>query len=243
MSQPAFYHLEAKGENTSFTCYFNGIPVLINKDQVDATASIPVQSFMIGTGNALKVEATTIEQDKPGTLSITIVPYNNGEYADTGEQKEGIAQLTFEVGNKQIIKEISFDNEEHNFSYIFKDGEELDEAQVFEYAMAIYKLMENRDAEGFMDQMRYKIKDYSLMYGHSEMDMKNGLKQQLLTSFFKTKYPKLVVNRISVKSYCDGRVWELLLDGEEFLKKKEDGGSMQMPVYVAKIDGMLGIVR
>ncbi|MGK7392715.1 MAG: hypothetical protein ACNS60_20335 [Candidatus Cyclobacteriaceae bacterium M2_1C_046] len=243
MAQPDFYHLEVKSENVKFTCFLNGIPLYTNKDILDASASIPIQMFMTGKDNELRVEAVTIADDETGSIMVNIVPFAKGEFADTEKYTPGIAELKINATNEPTSESIKFDNEGHDYSYIFKEGKELEEKEVLEYGNELYKFIQNADAEGFVNEMEPYIKDYSAAYGYTAQQLKEGLAQQLSGAFFSAKQPTLESSRLSAKSYSNNRVWELLIDGEEFLKKKEEGGSSQMPVYVAKINGELSIVR
>ncbi|MTI38125.1 hypothetical protein [Fulvivirga lutimaris] len=239
MAQPDFYHLSVNSENIKFTCYLNGFPVYASEDEYDAIVSLPVQLFLVGKNNTLKIEAEAYDKSKPGILEADVAPFSQGEMVDTG----GIdAKLSMEVTDMSS-KEMTFDNERFDFSDLLLTGDQLKEADVKAFGKKLYGYLVAGDAKGFVGEMAVKIRDYAATNPYTEEQMREGLTQQLQQTFFSQKHDAVADDQISVVSYSDGRIWEIKIRGEEFLKYNEDGGSMQMPVYVGSVKGKLSIVR
>jgi len=243
MGQPDFYHLEVSATNASLEVFLNGVPVHQSDNEFDAPASIPIQLFMIGKDNVLEVQASASKKNKPGQVVLNINPYNKGDYSDTQSESSKVARLELELGDTIEKKSIIFDNEGHNYSYIFKNGDILSEEEVLKYGRKLYQLLQQGKAIEFVKEMPHRSKDYASNYGVSQEQVEQMIAQQLAESFFNEKYPDLDEDRLEANSFNSGRVWEITIDGHEFLKKEDDDGSFQMPVWVAKINGSISIVR
>lgn len=242
MAQPDFYHLEVDSENVEFTCYLNGLPVYMAKDKFEATVSLPVQLYLIGKSNKLMIQAKTIDKSKEGKISAKVVPYEKGDIVATDEEKISKISVVMELKDKSS-KEIMFDNERFDFSEVIIKGEQLKEDEVMNYARQLSSYLEKGDAAGFVGEMNLKIIDYGSANSYTAEEMREGLTQQFKQTFFKKKNHGIAVDRISLHSFNDGRVWEIKVDGAEFLKYSEEDNSMQMSVYVGSVKGKLGIVR
>ncbi len=242
MAQPDFYHLNVDSNNVKFTCYLNGFPVYSSEDKFDATVSMPVQLYLIGKGNTLMIDAEAIDKSKVGRISALVEPYQKGDVVATNTTKEGDKTLNMEI-KERTKTEMTFDNERFDYSALLVNGDKLGEKEVIEYAKKLRKYVENADAKGFVSEMELKIADYSAANDYSANDMRQGLTQQFEQTFFKKKQPAIPEDNISAVSFDEGRIWEIRIEGREFLKLEEDGGSMQMSVYVGSVNGTLGIVR
>jgi len=242
MAQPDFYHLEVDSDNVEFTCYLNGVPVYMAEDEQTANVSLPVHLYMVGKDNKLKIEAEAIDNSRAGIIKAQVVAYQQGEIVTTDAEKTGETNIEMEVADK-VTKEILFNNDKYDFSAVLVNGDKLSEEQVLEYAKELTTYKEVADAAGFVGEMELKIQDYSSSYPYTANQMRAGLTQQFEQSFFKEKSEAVALDRISVIGYNDGGIWEIRIDGVEFLTYNEDGGSMQMPVYVASVNGTMSIVR
>ena len=79
MAQPDYYHLSVETNNVKYTCYLNGFPVYEGADKYEASMSLPVQLFLVGKANELKIEAEAIDKSKEGTITAQIAPFQQGD--------------------------------------------------------------------------------------------------------------------------------------------------------------------
>ena len=242
--QPDFYNLGVQSQNVKYTCYINGFPVHIHNESAGkAAVTLPVQLFLIGSGNILTVEAQAIDPEKAAKLYCNIIPYNKGELANAHSSLHSIAEMDIDVSTQNTTRSISFDNEGYDYSYIFSGGAELTEAEVCRYGEELYGYLKNSDVESFVGQMDHMIRDYSLIIDVSEQEIQNAVKEQLTALLAKTGFGALQKHRISAQGYSNNKIWEILLDRGVFLNISEGEEQIQMPVFVAKINGRINIVR
>lgn len=243
MAQPDIYQMQVKAENAAYTIYLNGFPVYQGKDAAYGKTTFPVHLYLIGKNNSMTIEVEPLNSSEKAQVVAYIDPFKNGEILELGEGPNSEERLLHIETTNKTSKSKEFDNDVFNFSKTLTQGKVLKEKEVLAYGQRLIEYLTKADAEGFVGEMELKILDYASAHEYTADQMRDGLTGQFKASFFKAPSDDKDNSRLSVESYNDGRVWEIMLDGEEFLKYEEDGGSFQMRVYVAKIDGKLGIVR
>ncbi len=242
MAQPDFYHLEIESDNVEFSCYLNGFPVYSSSDKNESSVSLPVHVYLIGSDNKLLIEAEAIDKSKEGKVNAHISEYQNGEVVVTNDLKSGGPELSIKTTDKEK-RDLVFDNQRFDFSKTLMKGDILNSSEVQAYALKLWKYKEQGDAKGFVGEMRLKINDYAAAHEYSADQMREGLTAQFDQTFFKKKDAAIIIDQVGLESYNGGRVWEIKIEGHEFLNITEDDGSMFMSVYVASFDEELGIIR
>lgn len=243
MAQPPdFYQLNVQSNNVKFACVLNGFPVYHAEDSLDGAVSLPVQLYLVGKNNKLQIEGEAIDKSKSGTIHAQIVPYHQGDMLNSREVKNGVPTLTFEVKEKDR-KELTFDNERFDFSATLLNTNPVSEAEARAYGKKLYGYLMQGDASGFVSEMTPKINDYSAAAPYSAEEMRLGLTQQYERTFFSKKAPAIPDNQITAIALNGNKIWEIRIGGKDFLRMVEDGGSMQMSVFVAMVNGQMSIVR
>jgi hypothetical protein len=138
----------------------------------------------------------------------------------------------------------TFDNEAGpDFSQIFEEASRLPDRsatreRLRDYAMHLRDLMAEKDTSALFEEFRlyyaqqYKITGYP---GSVQKDKASLLENVVMDD------PVLDFNRedVDLRSWSDGRVWEIHRDGEAFFRS----GDSIREVYVAEIGGDLKVVR
>lgn len=243
MAQPDIYQMQVKAENAAYTIYLNGFPVYQGKDSEYSKTTFPVHLYLIGKNNQMTIEVEPLNSSEKAQVVAYVDPFKNGEMVDLGEGPNSDARLLHVETTSKTSQTKAFDNEVFDFSNTLTKGKVLKEKDVLAYGQQLANYLAKGDAEGFVSEMELKITDYASAHDYTTEEMRAGLTGQFKGTFFNKATDEIKASRITVKSYNDDRVWEIMLDGSEFLKYAEEGGSFQMAVYVGKIDGMIGIIR
>jgi len=242
MESPDLYNIELHNSNTVYNCYINGFPVALK--EANSRISLPVHLFLVGAQNSLKIEASQ-KGEQPGTLNAMIVPYKRGGITGLNSEKDAIASLNIDCDGSHTSEEIVFDNNNFDFSSTLLQAEEMTKTEVKVYGEFLQELVNSQSLNEFIDEMQIKIRDQAKAYaafGDTEEDVKKEFTQILKTVFFKEK--ESTIKELSATSYCNDRVWELLLDNKEFLfKEVEEGFYQKVSIFVAKTNGKIHVVR
>jgi len=236
-----FYYLKVSTTNVEVQCYINGFPVYEIKTTGTVINQVPVNLALIGKNNTLKIVAKPTGDN--AFVNGDIVPYKGGEMVGTDDDREGVLSFEFSTENESI-KTFEFNNDRYDYSDILINTPKIeDEERLKDYAIELVAMVERRDTENLLEQLRPKIEDYAKAYTVESDIMIQNMRQVLNENIFTMKREKVQREDIELVSHCDGRLWELRQNGHPLIYRETENGSEQMEVYVGEIDGMLRIVR
>ncbi len=137
-----------------------------------------------------------------------------------------------------------FDNEGPRFPALFQGAEVIEDPEpLLDYAMHLHALAKRSSATALAAELRPKMRDYAAAYYEDETTL-NG---QLLDFLRDRMFPgplDLAFGRTDILPvpWCGGRIWELRrLPHRAFFSTQ--GGDLEIPVYVARHEGALKVVR
>jgi hypothetical protein len=120
------------------------------------------------------------------------------------------------------------------------------EQRLRDYAAHLRSLVAREQAEALAQEFKPKLDDYSTLHPDSGKNFVEEFPQFLREEFFPGR-PITGFDRsdVGVRSWCEGRIWELFVKPDQpFLKTKGgDGASNEIPVFVGEVDGALKVVR
>lgn len=142
---------------------------------------------------------------------------------------------------------VTFDNVGASFrERLMRSNEITDEERLRNYAEHLRSLVVKKSAEALAREFKPKLDDYSMLHPDSGKDFTKEFPQFLREVFFPGQ-PIVEFERsdIGVKSWCEGRIWEIFVKPEQpFLKTKGmDGKSNELPIFVGEVGGKLKVVR
>ena len=143
---------------------------------------------------------------------------------------------------------LTFDNEAPSFRALLLEGPVIeDRKRLLTYAEHLRGLMRERDAEALTREFTPKFDDYREAFpGTPDEDPAAGFPRFLEEEFFPGgPMTAFEMDAVSLRAWCDGRIWELYVDPDRpfFTTHGRNGPANELPVYVARIDGSLKIVR
>jgi len=237
-----FYYLKVTTTNVEVNCYINGFPVYEIKESGELTNQIPVNLALIGEGNELQIVATPLGEE--ASVSGGISPYAGGDIVSTDDDKKGVLDFEFVVP-EPIKKTFTFDNDRFDFSHQLMDVPEIhDEKSLKAFGKQLLEWIKAKKTKALVEAMMPKIEATALAFSVDQQIMIDNMKNVLSESVFKLPVQQVTEADIDPRPYCNNRVWELKTKSRHpLIYAEEEGGSMSMAIYVAKIDGQLRVVR
>lgn len=159
-------------------------------------------------------------------------------------QEGALDSLRAWASRNPMTASTTFDNESGpDFSRVFEEAPRLEDTpatrrRLKDYAMRLRGLMAEKDTSALFEEFRfyyaqqYKVTGYP---GSVEEDKASLLESVVMED------PDLDFGRqeVDLRSWSDGRVWEVHRDGEAFFRS----GATIQEIYVAELDGRLRVVR
>ncbi|TKC96339.1 hypothetical protein [Polyangium fumosum] len=233
-------------------------------DAVDARAPIslapPINQLLVGKGNVLGIQALpTITREgmsSPLDIDITgsVSAYQEGDFV--APDAPGDVVLTIDVksalaGQVPAIPlqlSFEFDNDGPAFPALFREAAPIEEPEpLLAYAAHLRDLFAAKDVAGIVKEFSPKLRDYGIAYDETEARMRDEFVEFVQSRLFPGPMDlKFEASHILPVSMCEGRIWELQRKPLRPLLQTlpdKDGGQFQIPVYVARVDGALRVVR
>ncbi|MDX1628712.1 MAG: hypothetical protein R3345_08430 [Fulvivirga sp.] len=238
-----FYYLKVSSANAEITCFVNGFPVYEIKDEGQIINQVPINMALIGEGNQLEIVVKPLGGQ--AFVKGDIAPYGGGEIVSSDDTREGIIAFDFS-SDQEVTKTFHFDNERFDFAETLVEPPVIaQEERLREYGEKIIALILDKNTDDLMKEMAPKIETAAMAYS-VELDlMKQNLRQFFEDGLYSLDLKVVNSENIIPEPYCDGRVWELTIEGgkKPLIYAEEEDGATFMKVYVAEIDGILKVVR
>ncbi len=240
--KPEFFYLKVTSVDSEVKCFLNGFPVYELRSEGEVTNQIPVNVYLAGRKNELKIWMKPL--DGPAKVVVSAYLYDDSDVVSTDDAQPGRKEFVVESSGEPKEQVFHFDSGKFDFSEVFLDapviamGPELNT-----YAAALLKMIGGTDVKGLLAEMNPKVRDYALAFSAPEEVLRTSLEEQLSMFLSDEKLVKPIPEEITWTSYCEGRVWALRGSSGRALLYIDDGNDQSLEIYVALVDGKLGIVR
>jgi len=266
---PRIYSLEVFASKCIVEITINGLFIFRADAKNGTSLNYPFNTELIGKGNEIKITAypTLLDNGLPSSYSDvkilgTIKIYGENEITGPGagqfvqriEFSDVLAQRQMQAETITDLtklfpmsKSFTFDNEGLSFKNRLVDAPVIkDEKILLDYAEKLRDIITKQDLEALWAEYKPKVDDYALAYPPEFPEPLNWF-----TDFFKNDFfpggPITNFKRgdIGLRSWCDGRVWELFVKPAQkfFVNQGLDGDINSVEVYVSMVDGKLRIIR
>ena len=199
-------------------------------------ATAPLNPFLIGKGNVLRIEVTA--KADGGKLSCSVEDAMTGDIVDTGNA----AEIPLPDGDPPHVIEQTFDSEMEGFAKLLAEAKPSDEASMVAFALKLRDMLNAGDKDGVLALFKPKFEAISADFGQP-IDMIMGQAGQMVAAFTSAKH-EFESGDVDARPHCDNKLWELKhKNGHALIRIEEDGGSMSLDVCAAQMPGGIEIVR
>lgn len=230
IAQKQFYSIETSNkQGETLVCKINGFVVLSSSKAFDVN-SISIDAFLSGKNT---LEITFKGKSAKSAVSINLKSIK-------GEENPKVT--TIKVSGMNAYKTLTFTSEDSTFGVLLnKISVVKDRNQVIKYGENLLNQLKNKDITGLVKEMQPKIDDYAAIYAVSPQILEQNFLQAqsiiLAKATAKTTDIKLI-------PMCKGKIYEIRLGNKPFFSSTDkEGGTYELPVYVAKLNGVFQIVR
>ncbi|MDI3291313.1 hypothetical protein [Polyangium sp. 15x6] len=238
----------------------NGFQLLAVDARAPISVAPPINQLLVGKGNVLAIQAlpTITRQGMSSPLDIDITgsvsAYQKGDIVAPDEAGDVVLAidvrkaLAGQVPAIPLQLAFEFDNEGPAFPELFREAEVIEDPEpLLAYATHLRDLFAAGDAAGLVKEFAPKLRDFGAAYYQTEAYMRDEfvsfLQRRLLPGPMDLAFKGTDILPVSM---CEGRIWELMRKPRIPLLQTmpdKNGGQLQIPVYVGRIDGALRVVR
>jgi len=139
-----------------------------------------------------------------------------------------------------------FDNRDYDFSARLRaPAVGVPEAQLVDYALHLVNLFLRGDVGAFLDEYAYKTADLAVAYGRHTQEVQHEVYELVSKAMRDGLAHTPAREDILVRSWCDGRIYELAIKpGRSLITTiAGDEGAMDVPIFVTLIEHRLRIIR
>jgi hypothetical protein len=263
------YYVEVFANNCIIEITVNGLFLARSDAKNGSSLNYPFNTELIGKGNTVTVATYPTLLDSGVISSFTDVIVNGAikkyQLGDiTGPESGEIVEIVdFEEVKKEKSENVSglaalaalfplkksyvFDNEGLSFKNRFIDAPAIqDKDKLLDYGLLLRNLLEARNLDRLCAEFEPKLKDYGITYPQDLPDPVKWFRDFMQTDFFPgspiTSFDR---NAIGLRSWCDGKVWELYLKPSTtfFSNKGDDGDINNVEIYVGLVGDQLKVIR
>ncbi|MCB9895584.1 MAG: hypothetical protein H6839_14140 [Planctomycetes bacterium] len=234
------WQLSANYQGITATGSINGFPC-ISADTGESGESgfttAPLNPFLIGKGNVLRIEVTA--KTKDATLNCSVEDAMTGDIVDTGNA----AEIKLPDGDPPHVVEIKFDSPQEGFATLLGQLKPADEKAIVDYALKLRDMFNAKDFDGLKKEMMPKFEDLAASFGHPLEAMVAQVGEMLQA--FSSKEHEFEAADIKAEPCCDNKLWKLTAakDGKALIRIEEDDGMMSLDAVVGVLDSGPAIVR
>jgi hypothetical protein len=230
----AIWHLSANYRGVNARGFINGYPI-ISADTAESGeagfTSAPLNPFLVGKGNVLKVEITG--RGKDAEFNARVEAFQPGDMVDSG----GTGQISLD----QL--EHTFDTDEDHFSELLKQAQPATRDEMVAFALKLRDLLNGKKRKEALALFRPKMEALAGVFGVPVNAVTEQVEEVIGTMCkAKHQFDKADVN---AQSCCDGKLWQLLdKQGNALIRMEDqDGGTFSMDITAAKLPQGILIVR
>jgi hypothetical protein len=227
----AIWQLSANYRGVNARGFINGFPV-INADTADSGesgfTSSPLNPFLVGKGNLLRVEVTAKGSDPD--FNARVADMTPGDIVDSSDK----GQITLDN------LEYTFDSDEDHFSALLAQAEPTTEDEAVAFALKLRNMLNQRKQKELMDLFKPKLEALAGVFGAPLSAIEEQVDEVVRTmSNGKHKFD------VNAQACCDGKLWLLLdHDNQPLIRiEDDDGGALSMDIAIARLPQGIMIVR
>ncbi|APR88283.1 hypothetical protein A7982_13632 [Minicystis rosea] len=257
IDQP-IYHLRLVMRGCLARVTVNGFPVVAMNTRRPTSVGPPINAFLAGEGNVITIEALPAPGGPPNPLEVeirgSVAAFADGDIVAPDAPAEIVLPIDLRralVGKKPEFPMRAlfvFDNPGPAFPALFRESEVIEDLDpLFDYAMHLRSLAAQSDVGGLVAELAPKMCDYAAAYYETEDSMLQQLRDFLTGRMFPGPMDvDFGRGDILPVPWCGGRIWELrCAPSEPLLRTQPDGegARLEIPIYVALVNGGLKVVR
>lgn len=260
MQDKPIFHLNLSLRACLARVTLNGFQLLAVDARAPISLAPPVNQLLVGKGNVLGIQAlptiTRKGMSSPLDIDITgsVSAYKEGDIVAPDEVGDVVLSIDVQKALAGQVPAIplqltfEFDNEGPAFPELFREAEPIEDPEpLLAYATRLRDLFAASDVVGLVKEFAPKIRDFGQAYYETEARMRDDfvafVQGKLLPGPMDLAFGATDILPVSM---CEGRIWELMRKPKRPLLQTmpdKDGAQFQIPVYVAKVDGALRVVR
>jgi hypothetical protein len=254
---PDLYFLAVNSKSIHTTVLFNDVPLVDVKEGESIMSEIPVTGWLLPGDNTLKIIARAAPGAERITGEVSAAVYHHDNSSDVPKPLETYATIKFPAEESDLEKkaqsvEVTFDFSEELKAELWREAETLsvitesDKSEILSLVDGLGKAIVKGDIDKAIELQKYKIKDDALIEGNSSEEIEQALRANYAWLKdqkgieLRTYNPREIVYSLMAKN----RVVKLTKSaGEEVLQIESSDLSIEVPVFVSKINGVWKIVR
>lgn len=257
MPEKPIFHLNLTLRACLARITLNGFQLLAADARAPISLAPPINQLLVGKGNVLEIQAlptitregmsSPLDIDITGSVSAyqagdIVAPDAGGEIVLPIDVRTALAGA---VPSIPLLMKLEFDNEGPAFPELFREAEIIEDPEpLLAYATHLRDLFAAGDVAGLVKEFGPKIQDFGTAY-YTRMhdDFVAFVQNNLLPAPMDLAFKETDILPVSM---CEGRIWELQRKPLRPLLQTmpdKDGGQFEIPVYVARVDGALRVVR
>lgn len=199
-------------------------------------ATAPLNPFLIGKGNVLKVEITA--KGDNAKLKCSVEDAMTGDVIDTGLADE----IAIPDGDPPHTIEIRFDSEADGFKELLEKAQPTDAGTVTEFALKVRDTLNSGDKDAIIKLFMPKFEALSAAFGHPLEAMIASV-GDMIEHFTSKKY-EFSAEDVAPVAHCDNRLWDLRdKEGNALIRIVEEDGSSSLDLTVAVLPDGPAVVR
>lgn len=217
----------------------NGFPILdvaSADDGASGFAGVPLNPYLIGRGNRLRIEVTG---RRPGaTLACSIQCLGRDDVVDTGTAEP----VALPDGAPPHVIERTFDSEEAGFAALLAQARPTTAEVVTAFALRLRDTLNAGDSEGAWTCFRPKFEAIAAAIGQP-LSAIEGQVRAMLAMLAGARHAFDAADVVA-QPICDAKLWRLRhRDGGELLRVRQDDGTVTVDCCVAALAGGVAVVR
>jgi hypothetical protein len=227
----AIWQLTANYSGVSARGRINGFPVITTDASGEAGAtSAPLNAFLIGKGNVLKVEV--LDRKPDAEFSAKVEHVQQGDMVETG----GEGQVTLD----QL--EYTFDSDEDHFSGLLAAAQPVDAKVMVDFALKLRDYFNGRKHKELVTLLSPKMAALADVFGVPIEAVEEQV-DEVIDALCRAKH-KFEAADVNPVGCCGNKLWQLMdTQGEPLIRIKNDEGGLSLDIVAAKVPEGIRIVR
>lgn len=232
------------------TMLLNGFPVSENPLPARTTRMDMLNMSLCGARNLLRIDLNSVDGsafalklELKAHAADSIVTPSSGRaipISDAAQPPGGIALQSDPHG--RLTFEGWFATPGLDFSDLFFRAPPVDRAAAALFAKQVVEAFETRAIEPLLGWHERLIRDVAVARGISPAEALAGVREEIQEAMSIGLAPGWAQRPISFRPWCEGRLLEAVVSTDRPLIKTV-GGEMDMPCFIAQVDGRLQVVR
>jgi hypothetical protein len=227
----SIWQLTANYRGVSARGFINGFPVISTDSSGDAGfTSVPLNAFLIGKGNLLKVEV--LDRKPDAEFSAKVEHVQQGDMVETG----GEGQITLDQ------PEYRFDSDVDHFSGLLAAAQPVEPKVMVDFALKLRDYLNSRKRKELVTLLSPKMAALADVFGVPIEAVEEQV-DEVVGALCSARH-KFEAEDVNAVPCCNERLWQLLdHQGEPLIRIKNDEGGLSLDIVAAKMPEGIRIVR